>query len=533
MANRLAMDKALAIHNLRSSGYSERRIAQTLGISRGAVRRHLSEPNPNRTTAQTGPATEAQSPIEDSNSTRAQTAPGDQPAAESTDQNAAADPPSGSHCEPFRGVILEKLEAGLSAKRIHQDLVAEHGFEDKYWSVYRFTQTLQNNVERPFRRMEVDPGEELQVDFGTGAKIRNADGTFRRTHVFRDVLSHSRKGYTEAVFRQDTESFIRALENAFWALGGVPRRVVFDNAKCAVKTPDWYDPELNPKLVDFCKHYRCAFIPTRVRTPRHKGKVERGVDYVQENALRGHEFNSLAAQNKHLHRWEERIADTRIHGTTGKQVRGVFENVERPALGKLPLDRFAFYHEVRRKVSRDGHISVSRAYYSVPPEYLGREVWVRHDSRLLRIFDDRMRLITTHTIVERGKHQTDTRHIASEKISPIEKGIDHLLRKMRLIGPSSARWAEAVTAARGVEATRVLQGVIAMSRKHSGDSIERACDIAWRSGALNCRIIRTLIKRDEVLAQTTMEFMEEAPIIRPIGDYAKFVHDKVQEGIRT
>src|SRR5690606_117485 len=83
-------------------------------------------------------------------------------------------------------------------------------------------------------------------------------------------LSHSRKGHSEAVVKQDTESFIPTLENAFWTLGGVPQRVVFDNAKCAVKTPDWYDPELNPKLVDFCKHYGCAFIPTRVPTPRHK-----------------------------------------------------------------------------------------------------------------------------------------------------------------------------------------------------------------------------------------------------------------------
>lgn len=91
------------------------------------------------------------------------------------------------------------------------------------------------------------------------------------------VLSHSRKAYSEAVFPQDTESFVRALENCFWLIGGVPQRVVFDNAKCAVKTPDWNDPELNPKQVDFCKHYGCAFVPTRVRTPPHKGKVERGV----------------------------------------------------------------------------------------------------------------------------------------------------------------------------------------------------------------------------------------------------------------
>jgi transposase len=528
MANQLAMDKSFAINNLRDAGYSERRIAQTLGVSRGAVRRHLQRLASNSTTAPTAPSDQAPPGSHDSNSTKAPTgSSGETPPPETADAPVA----SGSQCEPFREIILAKCELGLSAKRIHQDLVADHGFDGRYWSVNRFVKLLGAQHELAFRRMEVEPGEELQVDFGTGAKIRNADGTYRRTHVFRCVLSHSRKGYTEAVFRQDTESFIRTLENAFWRFGGVPERVVFDNAKCAVKTPDFYDPELNPKLVDFCKHYGCAFIPTRVRTPRHKGKVERGVDYVQENALRGHEFDSLAAQNEHLDHWERTVADTRIHGTTCKQVRSAFETNEKSALAKLPLERFAFYHEAKRKVSRDGHISVNRSFYSVPPEYLGREVWVRHDSRLIRIFDASLRHITTHVVTERGRFQTDPKHIASEKISPIERGIGHLHGKLRRIGPHSSRWADAVIAGRGIEAARVLQGVLAMSRKHSSERIEQACQIAWQSGAFNCRIIRTLLKRQPPASQKTMEFMEDHPIIRPIGEYGSFIHEKVQEGI--
>lgn len=528
MSNQLAMDKSFAINNLRAAGYSERRIAQTLGVSRGAVRRHLQALESNSTTAPTGPVDEAPTGSQDSNST---TAPTGSSGETLVPESVVAAIATGSQCEPFREIIVGKCELGLSAKRIHQDLVADHGFDGKYWSVNRFVKALGSHHQTAFRRMEVEPGEELQVDFGTGAKIRHADGTYRRTHVFRCVLSHSRKGYSEAVYRQDTESFIRTLENAFWTLGGVPERVVFDNAKCAVKTPDWYDPELNPKLVDFCKHYGCAFIPTRVRTPRHKGKVERGVDYVQENALRGHEFETLAAQNEHLAHWERTVADTRIHGTTCKQVRSAFETNEKAALAKLPLERFAFYHEAKRKVSRDGHISVNRSFYSVPPEYLGREVWVRHDSRLVRIFDVSLRLITTHVVTERGRFQTDPQHIASEKISPIERGIGHLHGKIRLIGPHASRWADAVIAGRGVEAARVFQGVLAMARKHSSDKIEQACEIAWRSGAINCRIIRTLLKRQAPASQTTMDFMEDHAIIRPIAEYGNFIHEKVQEGI--
>ena len=122
-----------------------------------------------------------------------------------------------------------------------------------------------------------------------------------------------------------------------------------------VTQADWYDPELNPKIVEFCRHYNTPLLPTKPATPRHKGKVERGVDYVQENGLRGRTFDSLRAQNEHLRQWEQNTADRRIHGTTKKHVGQLFQTVERAALGTLPKERFPFYEEGKRRVSRDGH----------------------------------------------------------------------------------------------------------------------------------------------------------------------------------
>lgn len=516
MAYRLAMDKSHSINHLHSLGYSQRRIARTLGISRGAVRRHLAELAPKSTTDSEVPE-KAVGEIGASNSTT------------STDLSAAPPPPgSASSCEPFREIILAKLDQGLSVKRIHQDLVIDHQFARKTWAVYRFVRTLGVATQLPFRRIETLPGVELQVDFGTGAKIRSPDGRYRKTHVFRAILSHSRKGYSEAVYRQTTESFITALENSFWTLGGVPERVVFDNAKCAVKQADWYDPELHPKLIDFCKHYGVAFIPTRPRTPRHKGKVERGVDYVQENALRGHEFESLAQQNTHLDHWERTIADERIHGTTTEHVRSVFESVERVALKSLPSERFPFYYEVRRKVTRDGHIAVDKAFYSVPPEYLGCTVWVRYNSRLVRILNQRMELLATHVTARPGSFSTLSAHLASEKISGVERGVEYLLKKTRFLGPSATRWSESVIESRGVEAAKVLQGLLSLSKKHSSESIDAACDTAWRSGALNYRVIKRLLSDRAAASQQTMEFMDTHPIIRPVSEYADFIHHSLQ-----
>ena len=331
--------------------------------------------------------------------------------------------------------------------------------------------------------MEVEAGQEMQIDYGQGARCMDHTGKLRRTYVFRLVLSHSRKGYTEAVTRLTTESLIRSLENAFRALGGVPKVVVFDNAASAVKQADWYDPELNPKMIAFCKHYSFALIPTRPRTPQHKGKVERGVDYVQENAIKGMTFESLALQNQHLFQWEKNVADTRIHGTTKKHVGKQFIEVEKQKLGPLPPESFPLYDEGIRKVSRDGHIEVKSSYYSAPPEYLGCEVWVRWNDRIVRILDHRQQQIAIHPRMEKGKFSTLAEHIAPSKINGIERGAQYLMQKVKLIGPHSTRWAEGAISEHGVQGMRIVQGLLSLTRKYESSAIDpRGGDIRGKAG---------------------------------------------------
>ncbi len=168
-----------------------------------------------------------------------------------------------SECEPYRELIKAKLQQGLSAKRIHQDLVAEQHFPAKYHSVRRFVKRLGASEPLPFRRLECAPGEEAQVDFGTAAPIVEPDGKRRRPHVLRIVLSHSRKAYRDVVLRQTTDNFLMCLENAFWHFGGVPKTLVLDNLRAAVTNPDWFDPDINPKVRSFAEHYGIAILPTK------------------------------------------------------------------------------------------------------------------------------------------------------------------------------------------------------------------------------------------------------------------------------
>ncbi len=312
----------------------------------------------------------------------------------------------------------------------------------------------------------------------------------------------------------------------------MPRRIVPDNLKAAVTKADWFDPELNPKVRSFAEHYGTVFLPTRPYTPRHKGKVERGVDSVQENALRKRTSTGLEEQNRFLRDRERTVADTRVHGTTRRHVGKHFTEVERPALLPLPLGSFPSFREARRMVHRDGHVEVERAYYAVPPESLARRVWVRWDARLVRIFNDRMERLEIHPKQEPGRFSTRSAHIASEKISGIERGAAWQLARVRRPGPQSTRWAEGVVAARGVEAVRVLMGLLSPAERHPVAAIERACGIASDYGAYRLRTIRNPIDRDAP-QQETMPFMSEHPMIRPLSDYARFVHDAFQKEITT
>lgn len=520
MANHLSVTKSNAIKKLHQQGQSQREIAEALGVDRKTVRRHLTNQSSEDSAA---------------NDSKGTGAPTGSDASDDTPIGPVATAitvKSSSMCEPFRELIEAKLGQGLHCQRIFQDLQEEQDFQGKYWSVRRFVKKLKTEKPTAFRRLEVEPGWEAQVDFGTGAPVIDKDGKKRKTHVLRVVLSHSRKGYSEVVFRQTTDDFITALENSFWHFGGVPKTVVIDNLRAAVKNPDWYDPELVPKLRALETHYGITILPTRPYTPRHKGKVERGVDYVQENALRGRTFASLLEQNDYLAHWEASVADLRIHGTTRKQVAAHFDAAEKDALLSLPTDRFANFSEARRKVNRDGHVAIDRAFYSAPPEYVGRMVWARWDARTVRLLDDDLKTIAMFARSEQGKFNTQTQHIASEKINSVERGGAYLLKKATFIGVNSTRWSQSMLRSRGIAGHRVLQGLLSLTNKYRCDQIEQACDIAWRHGDFQLRTIRRLIERSGPV-QELMPFLEDHELIRPLADYDAFVHECVQSNLTT
>jgi len=421
-----------------------------------------------------------------------------------------------SLCEAWRKQIEAGLDQGLSAKRIHEDLAREHSFDGGYQSVKRFVRRLKSAAPVPFRRMEFAAGEQLQVDFGTGPWIVGEDGKKRRTHIFRGVLCCSRKGYSEATFDQKTETFLRCLETTYRHLGGVTVTTAPDNLKAAVLHPDWYDPELNPKLAAFAEHYGTVIMPTKPGVPRHKGRVERGVAYVQD-ALKGRTFPSLAALNRFLAEWEKNVADNRIHGTTRRHVGEHFLAVEKAALKPLPASLFPSFTEGKRSVHTDGHVEFEKGYYSVPPEYTRREVWVRGESRLIRIYSLKMELIATHCRAEVGGHQTADGHIHPLKRRIADHGAAYLLERCQNLGTNVGAWALAVYRHRPIESVRVMQGLLGLARKTPAQELERAASKALQRAGWRLGHIRLALAEPPHVVQ--INFLESHPLIRAMDAY--------------
>jgi transposase len=498
MSNVLKVSLQTTIYSLAQRGWSQRRIAKELGVNRETVGRYLRQSKP--AISITGDLAGKQ---------------------ESKPVISIAGTGAGrrSRCEALAELISAKVEVGLSARRIYQDLAEQNGFSDSYQSVQRFVRKLKAAQPQRVFRMEAQPGEEVQVDFGLGAPIWEGSGRARRSWVFRMVLSYSRKAYSEAVLRQDTETFLRCLENGLRAFGGAPLLLNLDNLKAAVLRADWFDPQINPKLADFCRHYGLHVMPCRPGKPQHKGKVENGVAYVRDNALKGRRFRSLAEENLFLEHWETNIADKRIHGTTRKQVAACFAE-ERPSLQPLAASLFPCFQEGRRSVHRDSYVEVEKAFYETPPEYLGRELWVRWDSRCVRIFNERMEQVAIHTRIEAGKF---SRCLGAGGLSaPVLSSCRYWISRAAVFGEQCGGWAQAAFDNRGPESLRAIMGLCALIKRHSATAMNAACAKALENGTYRLKDVRRLL--GQKAEQTRFGFAETHPLIRDLKTYSDFIN---------
>lgn len=432
--------------------------------------------------------------------------------------------PTSSACEPHFDFIELSLSKGRNAMAIYQDLVDRHGFTGRYASVRRFVRHLRAQAAPAARAVIVTPpGEEAQVDYGSGPMVRDPlSGRYRRTRLFVLTLGYSRKSARLLVFKSSTRTWAELHEQAFRRLGGVTRTIVLDNLGEGVLKADIYDPALNPLYRDMLAHYGAVALPCRAGDPDRKGKVERGVGHAKNTPLKGMRFESLAEAQAYLDHWEAKWADTRIHGTTKRQVAAMFAE-EKPSLLPLPLEPFRMYQFGDRGVNLDGCVQVEAAYYSAPPGWIGRSVKVQWDGRVVRVLDPRTgQLLREHNVQEPGKYSIPE----EDKPARMPPTTTQLLARCGRIGPHVGAVAEQTYHRDGPVSIRRIMGLANLARKHGAALANDACAAALEAGlpANPYGFVRRWLERRPALTLRQVD-----PIIRQLTLYRDLIDQKTQE----
>ena len=522
MSNVLSEEKRQQVLALGRLGWSLRRIEQATGVRRETASSYLKAAGLTVRGRGRPPARPAKAAISAEVSTDSSPASAD---AKGTDDAAPvpAQPPGrapqASACEPYRELIVDALGRGRNAMAIWQDLVDDHGFPAGYASVRRFVSTLRQQPAVEARAViTTDRGEEAQVDYGEGPMVRDPDtGKYRRTRLFVLTLGYSRKAVRLLVHRSSAQVWAELHERAFRRLGGTVRVVVLDNLKEGVLTPDIYDPTLNPLYRDVLAHYGVVPLPCRVRDPDRKGKVEASVGHAQKTPLRGLRFERLDDGQAYLDRWERRWADTRIHGTTKRQVAAMFEE-ERPALGPLPLEPFRYYQYGRRTVHLDGCVEVASAYYSAPPGWIGRRVDVQWDDIHVRLLDPGTgQLLREHLRTRRGWH----RIADDDRPARTPPKTLALLAAAKRAGPAISAVCDHIHRHEGAAGVRRILGVLSLARKHGPAVVEHAATAALELGVPTYRFLKRYLDRHPV--EPPLSLRQVDPLIRELTVYRDLI----------
>jgi transposase len=431
--------------------------------------------------------------------------------------------PSVSACEPFRDAIELGLSRGRNAVAIWQDLVSESGFSGGYQTVKRFVRKLRG-TQSPQARAVIftAPGEEAQVDYGNkGPMVRDPQtGKYRRTRLFVMTLGCSRKAVRFLTFRSSSRIWAELHEKAFRRLGGSTRVVVLDNLREGVIVPDIYDPTLNPLYRDVLAHYGAIALPCRIKDPDRKGKVEAGVGHAQRTPLKGKRFESLEEAQAYLDRWETNCADTRIHGTTKRQVAAMFAE-EKPALLPLPLEPFRYYQHGQRVVHLDGCVEVEAAYYGLPPGWIGRQVNVQWDELFVRILDSKTgQLLREHVRQKRGWYRIKEEDHPKQR--PLR--VSQLLWRAGRAGSHIGTFCNLIYSQLGESGIRRILGVLSLAKKFGIAAVEDACAAALEMGVHEYRFVRRYLERGPQLTLRQVD-----PLIRELMHYRDLIDQRTQE----
>jgi transposase len=362
-------------------------------------------------------------------------------------------------------------------------------------------QVFRDTVDLPMRQHH-KAGEKMFVDY-CGQTLDFTDGSSgqtRQAQVFVAVLGASNYTYAEACFSQSLAEWVMAHAHAFSFFGGVPELIVPDNLKSGVSMTHRYEPEINKSYEEMANHYGCVVVPARVRKPKDKAKVEKGVQDVERRILaplRHRRFFSLHEINMAIAELLTRYNEAPFQKMPGSR-RSLFEQLDKPALRLLPTHAYEYAHWQKARVNIDYHVAIEGHFYSVPYQLVKQEIEVRVTTTTVECFHKNKRVASHLRSQHKGQFSTIAEHMPQKHQQYAQWTPERLVHWAKKTGPFTAAAVEHILSNRPhpQQGFRSCLGIMRLGKEYGDQRLEAACQRALALSSVNYRSLESILKKN-------------------------------------
>ena len=397
----------------------------------------------------------------------------------------------------YRDYIEQAVKDGVSAKVIHQRLKEQHHFQGAYNCVQRFAQKIKQ-AQGPEMTVPLtfNIGEAAQVDFGQGPTLWDErEGKEVKTWFFVMTLCWSRHQYVELVTHQNIETWLRCHENAFTWFGGVVKKIIIDNAKCAITKACYFEPKVQRSYEEFAQAYGFIISACPPGEPKKKGRVESGIKYVKHNFTPLRTLTSVQDANIQLKKWILDTAGIREHGSTFTAPLNAFETVEKETLKPLPNPLPEISVWTTLNLYRDCHVRYEYCHYSAPFDLFGEPLWLKATPALIEIYHEH-RLVAIHArLYKKGSKSTKQEHLPVNARYYLKRTPQWCLEQSERIGENCALLIDELLNHKTKDLLRQAQSILSLADTYGHAALEQACVQAINLSIFDYRTLKSMLER--------------------------------------
>jgi transposase len=367
----------------------------------------------------------------------------------------------------------------------------------------------------PVMRQKHKAGEKTFVDYA-GMKmpwVNPLTGELHEAEIFVGSLGASQYTFVEATATQQLPDWIQSHVRMWSYFGGVSEVVVPDNLRAGVTKAHRYDPDINANYQHLSEHYGFAIVPARANEPKDKAKVENAVGLIERQILaplRHRTFTSLAEMNAAIKLLLDKINRQPFQKMKTSRFE-LFESIDKPALRSLPELPYQYVEWSKAKIHIDYHFVFKDHFYSVPYNYIHREVDLCTTSTTVECFYQGKRIAAHARSYARYQFTTLPQHMPAHHLAHAEWSPERMRRWAAKIGAQTAAFIEHMILSRAFphQALRSCLGLLRMGKRFGDERLEKACAIALAAGATRYQQVESILKNKTDLLESQCEPQNE------------------------